>query len=240
VGNLSFKIIGVRHSHENQNDRDLYIPFTTSQTIFGMDDSLDRISFTFNGLDSEEANEEFEQRLKSALAGPHQVAPDDEGAFWIWNRFTQNLQMQKGSKALQTGLWIVGIFTLLGGIVGVSNIMLITVKERTHEFGIRKALGAKPWNIMLLIIAESIVITAFFGYIGMLLGLGACELMDNTLGQATMDLMGQSIRLLVNPKVGIDVAVKATVLLIVAGTLAGLMPARRAAKVRPIEALRAD
>jgi putative ABC transport system permease protein len=93
---------------------------------------------------------------------------------------------------------------------------------------------------MLLIIAESIVITAFFGYIGMLLGLGACELMDNTLGQATMDLMGQSIRLLVNPKVGIDVAVKATVLLIVAGTLAGLMPARRAAKVRPIEALRAD
>jgi putative ABC transport system permease protein len=240
VGNLSFKIIGVRHSHENQNDRDLYIPFTTSQTIFGMDDSLDRISFTFNGLDSEEANEEFEKRLKSALAGPHQVAPDDEGAFWIWNRFTQNLQMQKGSKALQTGLWIVGIFTLLGGIVGVSNIMLITVKERTHEFGIRKALGAKPWNIMLLIIAESIVITAFFGYIGMLLGLGACELMDNTLGQATMDLMGQSIRLLVNPKVGIDVAVKATVLLIVAGTLAGLMPARRAAKVRPIEALRAD
>ncbi|HBA13025.1 MAG TPA: ABC transporter permease, partial [Bacteroidales bacterium] len=141
---------------------------------------------------------------------------------------------------LQTGLWIVGIFTLLGGIVGVSNIMLITVKERTHEFGIRKVLGAKPWNIMLLIIAESIVITAFFGYIGMLLGLGACELMDNTLGQATMDLMGQSIRLLVNPKVGIDVAVKATVLLIVAGTLAGLMPARRAAKVRPIEALRAD
>ena len=148
--------------------------------------------------------------------------------------------MQKGSSALRKGLWIVGLFTLLGGIVGVSNIMLITVKERTHEFGIRKALGAKPWNITVLIIAESVAITAFFGYVGMLLGLGACEIMDRTVGQTSVDVFGQSIRLLVNPKVGIDVAVEATVLLVVSGTLAGLIPARKAARVRPIEALRAD
>lgn len=240
VGNLSFRIIGVRHAPENMNDRDLFIPFTTSRTIFGMDDTLDQISFTFLGLDSEEANEEFEKRLKNALGGLHHVAPDDEGAFWINNYFTQNLQMQKGTNALRKGLWIVGLFTLLGGVVGVSNIMLITVKERTHEFGIRKALGAKPWNITVLIIAESVAITAFFGYIGMLLGLGACEILDQTVGQESVDVFGQSIRLLVNPKVGIDVAVEATVLLIVAGTLAGLVPARKAAKVRPIEALRAD
>ena len=240
VGNLSFKIIGVRHAPENMNDRDLYIPFTTSQAIFGLDDSLDQISFTFTGLDSEEANEAYEKRLKQALGSIHHVAPDDEGAFWINNYFTQNLQMQKGSSALRKGLWIVGLFTLLGGIVGVSNIMLITVKERTHEFGIRKALGAKPWNITVLIIAESVAITAFFGYVGMLLGLGACEIMDRTVGQTSVDVFGQSIRLLVNPKVGIDVAVEATVLLVVSGTLAGLIPARKAARVRPIEALRAD
>ena len=118
--------------------------------------------------------------------------------------------------------------------------MLITVKERTHEFGIRKAIGAKPWNITKLIIAESVAITAFFGYIGMVLGMIACIIMDQTVGQESMDVFGQSIRLLINPTVGLNEAIKSTILLVVAGTVAGLFPALKAAKVRPIEALRAD
>ncbi|MBQ6822995.1 MAG: FtsX-like permease family protein, partial [Bacteroidales bacterium] len=141
---------------------------------------------------------------------------------------------------LSTALWIIGLFTLLGGIVGVSNIMLITVKERTHEFGIRKAIGASPWSITKLIIAESVSITAFFGYLGMFLGMLTCTILDKTLGQATMAVGDEQIAMLVNPTVGLDTALEATLVLIVAGTIAGLFPARRAAQVRPIEALRSE
>ena len=240
VGNLIFTIVGVRHAEENQNDRALNIPYTTAKTIFGMNNDLDQISFTFNGLETEQDNEAFEKHIKQILNSRHDAAPDDESSYWIYNRFTQNMQMNKGRDILNTGLWIRGMFTLLGGIVGVSNIMLITVKERTHEFGIRKAIGARPWGITKLIIAESIGITALFGYIGMVLGMIACIIMDKTIGQETMDVFGQSIRLLVNPTVGMSEAIKSTVLLVVAGTIAGLFPAMKAAKVRPIEALRAD
>ena len=240
VGNLVFTIIGVRHADENRDDRDLFIPFTTAKTIFGMSNDLDEISFTFHGLETEEENEAFELRLKQILNSRHDAAVDDSSAYYIWNQFTQNMQMDKGRKILNTGLWIIGMFTLLGGVVGVSNIMLITVKERTHEFGIRKAIGAKPWNITKLIITESVAITAFFGYIGMVLGMIACIIMDQTVGQESMDVFGQSIRLLINPTVGLNEAVKSTILLVVAGTIAGLFPALKAAKVRPIEALRAD
>ncbi len=240
VGNLVFTIIGVRHAYENRNDRELYIPYTTARSIFGMTNDLDLIAFTFNGLETEAENEAFELRLKKILNTRHSAAPDDESAYFIWNQFTQNMQMNKGRSILNTGLWIVGLFTLLGGVVGVSNIMLITVKERTHEFGIRKAIGAGPWNITKLIIAESVAITAFFGYIGMVLGMIACLIMDQTIGQETMDMFGQSIRLLINPTVGLGEAIKSTVLLVVAGTVAGLFPAVKAARVRPIEALRAD
>jgi putative ABC transport system permease protein len=240
VGNLIFTIVGVRHADENRSDRDLYIPYTTARAIFGMTNDLDLIAFTFNGLETEEENDAFELRLKQILNSRHHAAPDDESAYYIWNQFTQNMQMNKGRKYLNTGLWIVGLFTLLGGVVGVSNIMLITVKERTHEFGIRKAIGASPWNITKLIIAESIGITALFGYIGMVLGMIACFIMDQTIGQESMDVFGQSIRLLINPTVGLSEAIKSTVVLVVAGTIAGLFPAVKAARVRPIEALRAD
>ena len=205
-----------------------------------MSNDLDVISFTFNGLETEAENEAFEARIKQILNARHSAAPDDDSAYFIWNQFTQNIQMNKGRGFLNTGLWIVGFFTLLGGIVGVSNIMLITVKERTHEFGIRKAIGASPWNITKLIIAESIGITAFFGYIGMVLGMIACYIMDQTIGQESMDMFGQSIRLLINPTVGLNEAIKSTVLLVISGTVAGLFPAVKAARVRPIEALRAD
>ena len=240
IGTFSFKVIGVRRSDENRDDRDLYVPYTTLKTIFGGGTKVDDITFTFHGLESEEENEAFEKKLKAVFNARHRAAPDDERAVWIWNRFTQNLQMEEGGKIISKALWIIGLLTLLGGIVGVSNIMLITVKERTHEFGIRKAIGAKPWAITRLIVAESVSITAFFGYIGMALGMVACYVMDQTVGQSSMQMFGQSVKLLENPTVGLDVAIEATVVLVIAGTLAGLAPARKASKVRPIEALRAD
>jgi putative ABC transport system permease protein len=118
--------------------------------------------------------------------------------------------------------------------------MLITVKERTHEFGIRKAIGARPGEILKLIIAESITITAIFGYIGMFIGMVACQIMDKTVGQRAVDLGVEKIQMLVNPTVGLDIALEATLLLIIAGTLAGAIPAWKAARVKPIEALRAE
>ena len=135
---------------------------------------------------------------------------------------------------------MIGLFTLLSGVVGVSNIMLITVKERTREFGIRKAIGATPASLLRLIIAESVVITLFFGYIGMLCGIAANEYMNATIGHTVVDSGLFKATMFVNPTVGLDVCFGATAVMVVAGTLAGLMPAWRAARIRPIEALRAE
>ncbi len=146
----------------------------------------------------------------------------------------------KGSGMLRIAIWVIGIFTLLSGIVGVSNIMLITVKERTREFGIRKALGAKPLSILWLIIVESVTITTIFGYIGMVAGIGVTEWMNNAFGNQTMDTGMWTETVFLNPTVDIRIAIQATLTLIIAGTLAGLFPARKAVSIRPIEALRAD
>ena len=240
IGNLSFKIVGVRQAAENENDTEIFTPYTTLKGIFGKSDYIDMLSFTFHGLDTEAENEAFEKEYKRVLNTVHGAAPDDERAIWIRNSFRMNMQMNKGRHILEIFLWVVGLFTLLSGIVGVSNIMLITVKERTHEFGIRKAIGANPWSVMKLIIAESVSITAFFGYIGMVLGMFACQLLDATVGSNPVELFGESIKVMQDPSVGLDVALEATLLLIIAGTLAGLIPARKAAKVKPIEALRAE
>ncbi len=240
VEGISFKVVGITKGDGMRNDRLFYAPFTTVKTIYAKGKDIDDLTFTFHGLDTQEQNEEFEKAYKEAMNVSHRAAPDDERALWIWNRFTQNLQMDKGRRIISTALWVIGLFTLLGGIVGVSNIMLITVRERTHEFGIRKAIGASPWSIMKLIMAESVTITAVFGYIGMVLGLIMCEVMDRTVGSEPIEVMGETSTMLVNPGVGIDVALSAMVVLVVAGTVAGLTPAIKAVKVRPIEALRTE
>lgn len=240
IEDLAFHIVGIYQVDKSMMGTDAFIPFTTYRTIYNVGDKTGNIVFSFKGLETEQQNEAFEQRYRASLNGNHGAAPDDEEAVWIWNRFTQAMQMNTGMGMLRTALWIVGIFTLLSGIVGVSNIMLITVKERTHEFGIRKAIGATPWSILRLIIIESIIITTFFGYIGMVLGIAANEYMNATIGNMKIDSGMFTTTMFVNPTVGFDVCINATLLMVVAGTIAGLIPARKAARVRPIEALRAE
>ena len=239
-GGINFMVIGILKSDMSSYTRNVYAPFTSVSTIFNRGKYVDELTFTFHGLETEEENEIFEQKLRAIINTAHKAAPDDNRAIWIWNRFTQSLQMAKGTDIISTALWIIGLLTLLSGIVGVSNIMLITVKERTREFGVRKAIGASPWNITRLILAESITITAFFGYVGMFFGLVACEILDMTLGRSSLSVLGQEISVFVNPTVGVDAALGATIVLIISGAIAGLFPAMNAAKVRPIEALRAE
>lgn len=240
VGDFSFKVVGI-YKNPGDGEGNAYSAYSTIKGIYGANNpSIGNIEFTFHGLTTEEANEAFEKVYRRRLNANHQAHPEDERAIWLWNSYTQSLQMETGMAIIRTFLWVVGLFTLLSGIVGVSNIMLITVKERTHEFGIRKAIGAKPWSILRLIITESVIITTFFGYVGMLLGIFANEYMDATLGHEVTDLGVEKIKLFVNPTVGLDVCFEATMVMIIAGTIAGLIPAYKASKIRPIEALRAD
>ena len=200
---------------------------------------MNLIVATTEGLDTQEKSDAFETEYRKALAGIHDFDPDDKSAIYISNRLTQYQQAMTAMGLLQLSLWIIGIFTLVSGIVGVSNIMFITVKERTHEFGIRKALGAKPRAIYKLIVAESIAITTLFGYIGMVCGVAATEWMDKAYGSTTVTLGDESATMFIDPTVDMSIAIGATLLLIIAGMLAGLFPARKAANVRPIEALNA-
>ena len=240
VGDLAFTVIGVEKEDKSRMSTEVTVPFTTLQTIYNYGNRVGRINFTFHGLMTEKENEAFEERYRATINRQHQAAPDDADAIWIWNRFTQAMQMAKGLNIIRTALWIIGLFTLLSGIVGVSNIMLITVRERTREFGIRKAIGASPLSILRIIITESVVVTGFFGYIGMLLGICANLYMDATLGSKPIETGLFTTTVFVDPTVSLGTCVGVTLVLVVAGTIAGLMPALKAAKIRPIEALRAE
>jgi putative ABC transport system permease protein len=236
VGNLLYKVIGIFQSESGSDQMEMQIPTTTFNDVYPGSD-INSIVFTYHGLNTEKANEDFMAKYKKDYNIAHGYAPDDDRTLWISNSVIDNIEINKVINIINITLWIIGLFTLLSGVVGVSNIMLITVKERIHEFGIRKALGATPWAIIKLVIVESIVITAFFGYIGMLCGIAACQIMDSTIGQQVLDIGVQRMYIFKDSTVSVGVAIGATVVLIVAGVLAGLFPARKAAKVKPIEAL---
>ena len=259
VDQLSFLVIGILKDDKMEQNNTAIIPYSTLKTIYAKGDDAGEIQFVLKNMTSGEQSEQFEKDYRAKLNTQHDAAPDDESAVFIWNRYLDNIQMAEGINIIQKALWIIGLFTLLSGIVGVSNIMLITVKERTREFGIRKAIGAKPWNILRLILAESIITTAIFGYIGMLCGVLANEYMDMTIGQKTIgrqyggdhhaeDLGKHALvrvehegrERIAGARPALDVCVQATMVIIIAGTIAGFIPALKAARVRPIEALRAD
>ena len=240
ISNLNFQVVGIYKDDESRNNTEAFIAYSTIKTIYAKGDDAGSLEFTIKNLKTQEDNKQFEKNYRASINNNHQAAPDDERTIWLWNRYMDNIQMNQGIAIMQTALWIVGLFTLLSGIVGVSNIMLITVKERTREFGVRKAIGAKPWSILKLIITESIIITSFFGYIGMVCGVAANEIMDATIGHTTVDTGLFKAAMFVNPTVGIGTCIGATIAIVIAGTIAGLIPAIKAARIRPIEALRAE
>ena len=240
AGSVAMQVIGIYHTDEQEFRRSCYIPYTTYKTIYDTSDKIASINFSVNGPNTLEEHQTFQDEYSGTLKSMHDIAPDDDSGIWIQNSYVENIQMAKANHILSIALWILGLLTLISGIVGVSNIVLITVKERTHEFGIRKAIGAKPGSILRLIIGESVFITTLFGYVGMFVGMVACQIMDKTVAQDAVDLGFTKIRMLVDPTVGLDVAFEATLLLIIAGTIAGAIPAWKAARVKPIEALRAD
>ena len=240
VGNIPFKVIGITQAEEQSWGHNSYIPYSTANVMRTEGAWLSRITMEFHDLETKEANEEFEKSYKRAMSTFHGMDPEDTRTTYVRNHYLGNQEMSKAMRIMRLALWILGFLTLLSGIVGVSNIMLITVKERIHEFGIRKALGAKPLSIMKLIVVESVIITAFFGYIGMVIGMIADIFLDKTIASHPMDLGIFQLYIFKDIGVGFDVALEATLLLIVAGTIAGLIPAWKGARVRPIEALRAE
>lgn len=236
IGHFPFRVVGVYEDQDGTYGSNVYIPSTTL-TRMRPNQNIDLMNLTFHGLDNEKQNKDFETLYKRGFNHSRGFYPDDNSTLYISNSFTDNIEMAKAKKILTIAFWILGMFTLLSGIVGVSNIMLISVKERTHEFGVRKAIGATPGSLLKLIVTESIAITTFFGIIGIFFGMIANEFMDSTLGSNPIDLGITQIYMFKNIGVGMDVALEALALLIVAGTLAGIIPAWKAARVRPIEAL---
>jgi putative ABC transport system permease protein len=223
---LSWLVVGV-YSKDWGNDN--YIPFTTALALNGGKRYIDQINIIGKGLSTEEDGERLEQDVRSTLAGSHNFDPEDTKAVGIWNRFSNSLQAKTGMNILVIATWIIGMMTMLSGIIGVSNIMFVSVKERTHEIGIRRAIGAKPRSIMTQVIAESVSITTLFGYIGIVLGVIVTELIASGIGD---------VDALRNPRIDLSIAFEVTLVLIIAGGLAGLFPAIKATKVKPVEALR--
>lgn len=242
IGKFVWKVVGIFKTDESEggDNSQIYAPYSTVSVIYKKGTEIPYIFLSFNGLDTEEENDAFADAYRRTVNANHFADPQDNRTVNLTNNYIRGQQMGKVLKIIRTALWILGLFSLLSGIVGVSNIMLITVRERTHEFGIRKAIGAKPMSILTLIITESIVITSIFGYVGMVLGMLANQLMDKAWGEKPMDMGLAQITMFVNPSVGLDVAIEATLVLIVAGTIAGLIPAWKASKVKPIEALRSE
>ena len=235
---IAYQVVGIYTTPMEEFSPTAYLPYTTLQLIYNKGDGIGSLVFLTKDITDLPSSEAFEKDYRTVISKAKQFDAEDRSAIWVWNRFSQYLQQQTASDLLRTSIWVIGIFTLLSGIVGVSNIMLITVKERTHEFGIRKALGAKPHSILTLIIAESITITTLFGYIGMIAGIAWTEYMNKVAGEQVMDIGIASATVFVNPTVDLHIAIQATLTLIAAGTLAGFFPARKAVMIRPIEALR--
>lgn len=230
---IAFQVIGVYDTESTSNNPPAYIPFSTAQMLYSGGYGFGRIDFTINGVHGEKENDAFIERMREQFGQLHTFNPEDRSALYIWNTAKQAEETNAMLAAIKIFIWIIGIASLMAGIVGVGNIMLITVKERTKEIGIRKALGATPSSILRLIIMEAILITTIAGYVGIVLGIGLTEGISSLMGSAE----GAPFR---DPTVDLGVVVLATLVLIVAGVSAGLLPALKATKVSPIEAMRAD
>lgn len=234
VNKVAYQVIGIYEDDNMDQLPDVLIPLSTAQRIYNPEEGYDMIAFMMEGLDTKEANEEFDQNMRAKMALKHTFDVGDRRAMWVWNRLKSYMQTMGIFNGINLFVWVIGIGTLIAGVVGVSNIMLITVKERTKEFGIRKSLGASPFSILKLILLEALLITSFFGYIGMVVGVGLTELVNNMMGAGN----GEEMSVFKNPTVDISIVIAATLVLIISGLLAGYFPAKKAVSIKPIEALR--
>ncbi len=241
VNNIPFKVVGICKEGGGTRHRNAYIPVTTGQKVFNGANRLHNFALTINAKTLEES-QAIEKRVRETIARKHKFDSTDESALGSYNKLEDVIQTMKIFQAIKIFIWIIGIGTLIAGVVGVSNIMLIVVKERTKEIGIRKAIGASPGSVIGLILLESILITTVAGYIGLVLGTGLMEglnfLVEKQFAASAATNGGQGETIFRNPTVDINVAMMATFLLVFAGAVAGYIPAKRAAKIKPIEALR--
>lgn len=233
INGVNFTIVGVFYDSgwEGRMSERIYIPLSTFQKTFGIGETISAITVTPK---ADYTGEDITQPLLDLLKKRHNVAPSDRRAINIFDLAKQSAEVDNTINAINLFIWFVGLGTLTAGIVGISNVMIITVKERTVEIGIRKALGAKPINIVNTILLEAVLVTAFAGYTGLVLAVGLIELVNFALTSLNIEL-----NYFVNPEVDFDVALAALVILISSGTLAGFFPAWKAAQISPIEAMRA-
>ena len=230
VNGVLFKVVGIfRDFSRNDNEQKrVYIPVSTAQRVFNGNNVVQQISFTTGKATPEEASLMVEN-TKSLLSRRHTYDIKDDRAVEIWNKNEDVKRFTALFSGIRLFIWIIGIGTIIAGVVGVSNIMMIVVKERTKEIGVRKALGATPSSIIGLILQEAIVITGFAGYVGLVLGIGLLELVSKNMPPSDFFR---------NPEADFSIAMGATILLIFAGAIAGFVPAMKAARVRPVDALR--
>jgi len=230
INGVLFKVVGIfRDFSRNDNElKRIYIPISTAQRIFNGNNVIQQISFTTGKATEEQANQMVDN-TKSLLARRHTYDIKDSRAVEVWNKSEDVRRFTALFSGIRLFIWIIGIGTIIAGVVGVSNIMMIVVKERTKEIGVRKAIGATPVSIIGLVLQEAIVITGFAGYIGLVLGVGLLELVSKKMPPSDF---------FKNPEADFSLAVGATILLIIAGAVAGFVPAMKAANVRPVDALR--
>lgn len=242
VNDVAFTVAGVYKPAKSYNvSRTLIAPFTTVKALYFDNDDISKLSVTVAGLNTEAENRAFVEKMRAHLASYKQFSPQDKKALTITNTYDLALYISSLFKTINLFLWIVGLSTLVAGIVGVSNIMLITVRERTRELAVRKAMGAPRRSIITLVLTESVMVTVIFGYVGMVLGIGVIKLADVIVSAASDPAatgVGSSVFL--NPSVDLGVVLGATLIMILAGLLAGYMPAKKAVSIKLVEALAAN
>jgi putative ABC transport system permease protein len=231
VGRTTFTIVGIFNDKGDQGEQEtIFIPLSTGQLVFAGSPTIDQLMFTV-GNTSVPQTDVIVKETKRRLAKRHGFDPSDTGGIRIRNNHFMHQKMQGVLWAIRSFVWLIGLGTILAGVVGVGNIMLISVKERTKEFGVRKALGATPWSIVLMVLEEALVITTASGYLGLVAAVAVIEFAKTVLPDNDF---------FKNPDVDIGVGLSATVILVIAGLLAGFWPARRAARIAPVEAFRAE